>query len=321
MKTKRGILAIVLALVMTFAFSGCQFVQVDPEVDKETIVAEIGEEKIKKEEFTKLFDRIKKQYDGQVDKEYWEKETDGKKNIDVFKERVLEAIIENKILLNKAKEMNIAVTDEEVTAEIDKIREEYFDTEEQFNEFLTSQNITIEELKEEKKMEMTVNKLRDKLVEAIQVTDDDAAVYYSNNINMFETVKASHILVETEEKAKELKAQIDAGKDFAALAKENSMDPGTKDAGGDLGYFRRGDMVEEFETAAFALKPGEVSEIIPTNYGFHIIKVEDKKVETLEEVKEQLKTSLLNQKKSEEYNKLVDEMVKAANVKKYLNRL
>jgi parvulin-like peptidyl-prolyl isomerase len=86
-----------------------------------------------------------------------------------------------------------------------------------------------------------------------------------------EQVHARHILVETEEEAKKVQERLSAGEDFAALAKELSLDTGSQEAGGDLGWFARGQMVTEFEEAAFALQPGQTSEPVKSSYGYHII--------------------------------------------------
>lgn len=116
-------------------------------------------------------------------------------------------------------------------------------------------------------------------------------------------VRARHILVETEKEAKEVKAKIDGGKGFEEVAREYSKDPGSAKQGGDLGYFTKDKMVTEFANAAFAMKKGQVSAPVKSNFGFHVIKIEDIRpvtVPTFNEVKEQLR-SAAQEKKLEEY--------------------
>lgn len=112
------------------------------------------------------------------------------------------------------------------------------------------------------------------------VTDDEVKARYDKEIAALpkeQEVHARHILVKTEEEAKQVIAELDAGKDFATLAKEKSTDP-NKSEGGDLGYFGPGRMVPEFEEAAFAMAPGSYSKTpVKTQFGFHVIKVEDKR--------------------------------------------
>ena len=124
-----------------------------------------------------------------------------------------------------------------------------------------------------------------------------------------EEVRARHILVDSEDKAKELKKQIDDGKDFEELAKENSSDPGSKQQGGDLGYFTKERMVPEFSEAAFELKKGQVSDPVKTSFGWHIIKVEDRRKlnpPTFNEAQDTLKSNLVEDKLNVYVNKLVD---------------
>ncbi|MEW6326118.1 MAG: peptidylprolyl isomerase [Thermodesulfobacteriota bacterium] len=160
----------------------------------------------------------------------------------------------------------------------------------------------------------------------IKVTDKEINNYYSEHKTEFEDpemVKARHILAKVPAEAKPddwvaaetrirgIKKRLDGGEDFAAVAQDSSEDPGSKDKGGDLGFFPRGQMVPEFEKAAFALKTGEVSEPIKTAFGYHIIKVEDRKeakTKAFEEVEEEVKNRLIETKQEEAMGKLFLEL-------------
>jgi len=131
-----------------------------------------------------------------------------------------------------------------------------------------------------------------------------------------EEVKASHILVATEEEAKKLSAEIKKGADFEKLAKDNSTDKGSSTKGGELGWFSKDKMVPEFADAAFKLKKGEVSDPIKSEFGWHIIKVEDRRplqIASFDEMKEQLRGAIAN-KAVQSY---VESLIKSANVKYY----
>lgn len=130
------------------------------------------------------------------------------------------------------------------------------------------------------------------------ISEADAKKIYDQRVAQLKSeneVAARHILVDNEEKAKEILAKIKAGGDFAALAKENSTDTGSKEQGGFLGYFGRGQMVPEFEKAAFTMIKGQVSEPVKTNFGWHIIKLEDRRrkpAPSFDDVKETILNSL-----------------------------
>ncbi len=134
------------------------------------------------------------------------------------------------------------------------------------------------------------------------VTDADVKARYDKEVAALpkqEEVHARHILVKTEDEAKDVIKQLDAGKDFAELAKEKSTDP-NKDDGGDLGYFSRGRMVKEFEDAAFALEKGTYSKTpVKTDFGYHVIKVEDKRdapPPPFDQVKDQVRQLVMRDK-------------------------
>jgi len=141
----------------------------------------------------------------------------------------------------------------------------------------------------------------EKVIKA-SVSDAEARKIYDDQVKLLkpeEEVSARHILVETEADAKSLKEKLDKGADFAQLAKENSKDPGSKDDGGNLGYFGHGQMVPQFEDVVFKLKKGEVSEPIKTQFGWHLIKLEDRRTKqppAFEIVKDRIVQSLLLQK-------------------------
>ncbi len=134
------------------------------------------------------------------------------------------------------------------------------------------------------------------------ISEAAAKTFYDDQIKALkpkEEVQARHILVESEELAKELKKKVEDGADFAALAKEHSKDPGTKDDGGMLGYFTAGQMVPQFEQAAFGLQKGQVSPPVKSQFGWHIIKLEDRRLKpppTFDEVKERILSSMIHQR-------------------------
>lgn len=149
-----------------------------------------------------------------------------------------------------------------------------------------------------------------------QITDAQARAFYDQQVKSFpggQQVRASHILVPTEDQAKAIFEQIAHDGDFAELAKKHSTDPGSKVKGGDLGYFGRGQMVPVFEKTAFSLPVGDVSLPVKSRFGWHIIKVTDKrdrKPPPFEGLKDQIKTSLMHDKAK----KLVEDLRKNAQI-------
>ena len=159
----------------------------------------------------------------------------------------------------------------------------------------------------------------------IDITDEDVKTYFEENKDLFgtpEQVEASHILVEDEETAKEVIDKLNAGEDFAELAKEYSTDSSNAEDGGALGFFGRGEMVQEFEDAAFAMNVGDVSkEPVKTEFGYHIIKVTDKKEAEeadYETSKEEARDMLIEERVNEQYSTWVNEKMDEYDIKTYL---
>lgn len=164
------------------------------------------------------------------------------------------------------------------------------------------------------------------LAKDVRVSDEDVKQYYEANKGKFkapEQVRARHILVhvsskatdedrkKAKEKIRELRERLNKGEDFAKLASEYSDDPGTKRRGGDTDYFARGRMVKPFEEAAFSLKPGEISDIVETKFGYHIIKVEDHK-EARTMGFEEVKVTISDQLKNEQINSKAADFIRNA---------
>lgn len=130
----------------------------------------------------------------------------------------------------------------------------------------------MEDVEEDVKVNLQIEKL---LESKIEITEEEMRTYFDENKDTFaqtKQVKASHILVEDEETAKEVKEKIDAGEDFTEIAKEYSTDPSTAEAGGDLGFFGEGSMVAEFEEAAFSMKVDQISEPVKRNTAIILLK-------------------------------------------------
>ncbi|MFJ7941278.1 peptidylprolyl isomerase [Peribacillus sp. NPDC096622] len=215
----------------------------------------------------------------------------------------LDLLITNKLVELEAEKAGIKIKDEEIQKEIDVMVESYGD-EKSLEEQLEASGSSMDALKKD----IVVYLQTKKLVEPrITVTDDEISTYFEDNKDTFaqaEQVEASHILVEDEKTAKKVAKELAAGGDFAKLAAEYSTDTETADNGGGMGYFGKGDMVEEFEDVAFDLDINKVSDPVKSEYGYHIIKVTGKKEAkkaNLEDSKDVIKETLLSERLQEEY--------------------
>lgn len=158
------------------------------------------------------------------------------------------------------------------------------------------------------------------LLKDLQVTDDEVRTFYNQNLDKMkqDEVRASHILVQTEEEAKQIVAELESGKSFEEIAKEKSMCP-SKEVGGDLNFFSRGMMVPEFDEAVFSMKVGERSNPVKTQFGYHIIlKTDEKKdMKKFDDVKEYLRQNLALMKQNEAYMKKAKELENKFEVKRF----
>lgn len=179
----------------------------------------------------------------------------------------------------------------------------------------------IEEKLQDLKQRLIVESFLKKKVEVeSKVSDEDMRKFYEQNKEKFKTgdqIKASHILVKTEKEAQVILVQLASGRDFEDLAITYSVDSSSA-KGGDLGWFGKGSMVPDFENAALALNEGQISEVVKSEFGFHIIKLTGKRpagIRPFEEVKEQIKSAIMPTKQQEVFQKIKEELKRKRKIK------
>lgn len=242
-----------------------------------------------------------------------------------IRRRVLDDLINKELLYQKAKSSNLSVTPEELSRTMTNIKADFAD-EKAFNEQLRKDGMTLPGVEAIIRQGMVIDKyLTTSVKEKIKILPAEEEKFYADNKEKMkhpEQLRASHILLRADAsstaevkqaqktKAEEALARARKGEDFAALAKQYSQDPTTTPNGGDLGFFGKGQMVPAFDEAAWALKPGEISGVVETNYGYHIIKAIARRPEGLtpiDDVRARIHEYLVNQHVQEETQKaLVD---------------
>jgi peptidyl-prolyl cis-trans isomerase C len=242
--------------------------------------------------------------------------------------QLVDQLVGLKLLSQESVAKKVAVPDADVDGQVAKIRGN-FPNEQAFTAALAERQMTLEKLKGEIRQQMQAMKVVEaEIAPSVTVTDADVSDFYTKNPEKFqelEAVHASHILIRTPDaadqaakkkalaEAQSVLAEIKKGGDFATLAKQHSQDAGSAANGGDLGFVPRGQTVPVFEQAAFALKPGQMSGIVESPYGYHIIKVvahRDARTVPLQEVKPQV-TEFLKQQKMQEKTAAYVEKLKA----------
>jgi peptidyl-prolyl cis-trans isomerase C len=284
------------------------------------VLAHVNSENVTKADFDRLLKNIELNNGGPVPAE----------RRDEIYRRVLEELVNYTLLKQEAKARNFTVTDAEVETQLQSIRKSA-GTEENFTKALADRQMTLERLKADARVEMSIAKMMSAQVTGTEATDADVRDFYDKNPDRFkraETVRASHILLRVDPAAddatkKQITAKIDGllkrakgGEDFAALAKQNSQDS-SAEQGGDLGYFPKEKMVPAFADVAFGLKTGEISNVVTTQFGVHIIKVTDRKpagTVPIDEVTPQVRQYLTEQKKQQQAQAFIEQVRQKAKI-------
>lgn len=284
---------IALIIVLALAIGGLASVKLS--LSNKDVVALVGNEKITKDD---LYDFLVK--------------ANGSNALDV--------LIINKIIELESKKENIKVTKDEIDEQKNKMVES-MGGQDAYESALQFYGVSEDDLMDDIEKNLYLKKL---LEPRIPITEEEMKEYFEENKDSFgqeEEVKARHILVESEETALEVKKKLDEGEDFEELAKEYSTDTSNSQQGGDLGFFGKGKMVKEFEDAAFSLEIGEISEPVKTEFGYHIIKVEDRKEAEeadFEKSKDEIKDMIFQERFQEAYDTWLQEKLEEYEIQTFL---
>lgn len=240
---------------------------------------------------------------------------------DAFKSQILVSMEQSEVVYQKAKEVKVTPTDKEVQEQVDTFNKTV-NSNDSTKEQAKKAGINDEFLKYILTRELAYSAYKEYYNKNTKVDESTLKKEYEKNKESYDTVTASHILISTKDdsgnelsdkekaaakqKAEEVLQKAKSGEDFAELAKEYSDDSANASSGGNLGDFTAGEMVEEFSNAAFALDKNEISDIVETQYGYHIIKVTDKAT-TFNKAKDRVKSAILSEKFNKEVTKLFEE--------------
>jgi peptidyl-prolyl cis-trans isomerase C len=280
------------------------------------VLARVNGEAIERWEFDNAVKRIEARAGGAVPPE----------KRDEILRGVLDNLVAYHLLAQESRARKIAVGEQDVDARVAEIRKS-FPNEEAFTQGIAAQGLTPEHLRDQARTSLEVAKVIDaEITPKVAVQDAEVTAFYQQNLERFkqgESVRASHILfgvtqdappaqkVEAKAKAQAALKEVRAGADFAALARAQSQDQVSAPQGGDLGFFPKGQMNPQFEDAAFTLKAGTVSAVVETPFGFHIIKVHERRAPRtapLPEVAGQIKDFLMQGQREQKLEQFVEQV-------------
>ena len=297
---KKFIMIVAIISIMSLTLSAC-------DKKEEGIVAKVNGEGITQEEFDKEFNIFKDAYKKQFGENVLSQETEDNRTLeDVLRENVLEKLIIERLIFEEMNNMDIKVSDEEVKEQFENYKNS-LGGEEKYKEFLENNDFTETFLKDNIRKELLFQKHKEDFLDKTEISEEEKKKYFETNEDNLTKIRASHILVKTEEEGKAILEKLEKGEEFASLAATESIDTASAIKGGDLGYFGKNEnFVPEFKEAAFSLDVGQVSDLVKSDFGYHIILVEDKK-DSYEDLEDEIESILKNDKYVEKISKLRSE--------------
>ncbi len=281
------------------------------------LAAKVGETEITVDQLDTRVAEIQAQLGEQVPTE--EQDPEG---FEIFRQQVLDYLITVEVVNQKAAEAGLEVSDEEVDTQVEQIKGMFGGDDAKFEEAIAEQNLTVEELRGNLREQELIKKMIDEATKDVEVSQEEIEASYEEkkeSLQVGETRKTRHILfspgslaeepgaevTEAEwqaalEEAQQVREQITGGADFSEMARQHSDDPGSKEEGGDLGNVQQGTMVPEFDETVFSQEAGVISEPVKTQFGYHLIQVQEinpERTPSLEEVQEALKAELEDEAK------------------------
>ncbi|MBU5668260.1 peptidylprolyl isomerase [Peptoniphilus sp. MSJ-1] len=299
---------IALSAVLISSLAGCG--------KKEGVAAEVNGVEIPIESFYKSYSASANQLVAQYGEDYLaEKEPTTQKTYkQLLGENALRDLTQIEMVKQDAEKSKITVSDEEVNKQLEAIKAQ-LGGQEAFNAFLKDNGLEEEFVVNNLKNQMLLSKYVETKQKELEPTEDEVKKYYEDNKDKFYTAKASHILVDNLKEANVIRKEIQKGGDFAEIAKEKSKDTGSAQNGGSLGEFKNGQMVPQFDEAIQKMKVGEISEPIQSQFGYHVIKLEEKKPAEFDAVKDQIKATL----QQEKFQKYMEDLTKKSKTKNYVD--
>jgi peptidyl-prolyl cis-trans isomerase C len=228
--------------------------------------------------------------------------------------QILTGLIHSRVIEQGARELDIEVTEADVAATRDQIIEEV-GGQDAFDQVIEDAGLSTEDVDEQLREITLREQVETELTAGLDVADEDVEAFYEQHRDeRYDQVSARHILTETEAEADEAMARLEAGEDFGELAEELSIDPGSAEQGGSLGEFGRGQMVPEFEEAAFGADEGEVVGPVESQFGFHVIEVTSRVQLELADVEGEIREELRQTLDAEATQQWLQEQLEAAEV-------